>query len=249
MGEAWAHATRRTLIQPSKTRNRRRSDLFLHLVRGAVAAVALAVSTRLDGAASLLVATAGAAGIFMAAFSLAHDATHGALGLGRLTNRIVLGFAGLLMVSSGHAMRVGHAMHHADPLGPRDVEGAPARGSLARAIVFGPVDAWRLRLATFRAARRAERPVILVESLVGLALAACALTSGIRVCTVYALVAIVLQLSIGAWAAWVPHNAPAWLVRAARFVAKGRSVVLLSLAYHDLHHRRPSVPCARLGEV
>src|SRR5688500_16451369 len=92
--------------------------------------------------------------LFLAAFTLAHDLAHGALGLTRRTNRVLLSLAGALMLTSGHAMRVAHLRHHARPLADDDYEGASARGSLGRALLLAPWFAFAVRREAWRRAPR-----------------------------------------------------------------------------------------------
>jgi fatty acid desaturase len=223
------------------------ADIALHAFRLLVAALAMIASFFLSGAVALAVAAAGAVGFFMASFALAHDALHGSLKLSRRVNAVVLSFAGIAMLFSGHAMRRGHLKHHARPLAADDVEGAPARGSFLRALAMGPVDAIRLRIASYHLAPSSERPIIIAESVVSSLVWVLLLALPSRAANVYGVVGALLQLWMGAWAAWVPHNAPSRLIAVARCLARSRSAVLLSLAYHDEHHEKPWVPCAKLG--
>ncbi len=222
-------------------------DLSLHVLRLVGAAALLAVSGAFAGAASVAFAVGGAASLFLASFALAHDALHGALKLPRRVNAVVLSLAGVLMFFSGHAMRRGHLRHHARPLAADDVEGAPARGSFLGSLLRGPVDAMHLRAASWRLAPRSERKVIAVEWVVSAMAWGALLLVPSQAVRIYAVVGAVLQLWMGAWAAWIPHNAPGWLRAAARKLARSRSAALLSLAYHDEHHEAPWIPCARLG--
>jgi len=58
--------------------------------------------------------------------------------------------------------------------------------------------------------------------------------------------ALLLQLTMNAWASHVPHRAPQWLLAIASRFAWTRSPVVLSLVYHLEHHATPRVPCAEL---
>lgn len=210
----------------------RLGQLFLHVLRMVVCAGVLASSPRLAIAVPFAVA------LFFGAFSLAHDATHGALGLPKRANAIVLSLSALVMGISGHAMRRMHLLHHAHPLAERDLEGHGARVSPWRALMLGPSNAFALRVAAFRRAGRRERTVQAVESLAALVL---------LVHPLYAAVALGLQLTMSLWASHIPHHAPAPIVALCKRLAFLRSPVLLSLAYHDVHHRRPGVPCQELS--
>ena len=219
----------------------RYDHLFLHGLRIAACAGVLAAHVPIWTAVPVSVA------LFFAAFSLAHDATHGALGLPKRANAIVLSLSALFMLISGHAMRRMHLLHHARPLSEKDIEGRGANLSAVHALLAGPSNALALRLAAFRGARRDERIVQVVETLAAAALLGIATRSAPL--ALYVAIAIVMQLSMSLWASHIPHNAPAFAVAICKRLAILRSPVLLSLAYHDLHHRRPGVPCQELGRT
>jgi len=219
----------------------RRRELALHAARLA-ASVAILGAAIHDGSVWLAAVASGA--LFLAAFSFMHDLAHGSLGLPRRANELALSFAGLVMLMSGHALRTTHLRHHARPLAADDVEGAPARMPLWRALLVGPAAALALRVSAFRHARSHGRRWQIVETSVGLVIAAALLGSA---SWPYVVVAAVAQMTMGVWAAHVPHNAPPWVVRCARSFACTGSVTALRLAYHELHHERPGVPCQVLG--
>lgn len=206
-----------------------------------IALVVLVVSWRWE------VAVVASAWLFFAAFAFAHDASHGALGLSRRWNTAALSVGALVMLLSGHAMRRMHLRHHARPLSESDLEGVGARRSALGALLGGPANALALRVAAFRGARRAERIIQVLETAAGLAVVAVAVVTRWTPLLTFVLVALSLQLSMGFWASHVAHHVPAWLASLCKRLAFLRSPVLLSLAYHDLHHRRPGIPCEDLA--
>ena len=217
--------------------------LLLHGLR--LGLCALALEARLPTWATVPFAAA----LFFTAFSVAHDATHGSLGLPRRVNTIVLSLSALLMLVSGHAMRRMHLLHHARTLPDADLEGRGARLPAVAALLGGPANALALRLAAFRGARRRERVVQAVETIAGVALVALAVWTRHVPLLVHVTVALALQASMALWASHVPHHTPARVVEACKRLGFLRSPTLLSLAYHDLHHRRPGVPCQDLAIV
>jgi fatty acid desaturase len=218
-------------------------DLAVHLARLAATMLTVAIAAR---APSNLLTLAGAALLFLEAFAFMHDLAHGALLLPRRANEIALALAGGMLLMSGHALRRMHLIHHARTLTADDVEGLPARGSFLRALAGGPRATVALRLHAFRGAGRRGRRWQALETAAGVAAGAAFLASGRVPLVIYALVAIAAQATMSVWAAHVPHNAPAWLTGlAARFAWTG-SPTMLSLAYHELHHARPEVPCRHL---
>lgn len=224
----------------------RHLDIALHLGRLALSGLGLAAGARF-GCMPLVVVASGA--LFLGSFAFMHDVAHGALKLPRRWNEAALAFAGGLMLMSGHALRRMHLRHHARTMADDDLEGRPARGGLLGAIASGPCDALALRREAFRSAGASGKRWQAIETSVNVAALAALIASGIGALRVYALVAILAQLTMSAWASQVPHNAPPWLVRLAERLAIFGSPTMLSLAYHELHHEHPEVPCSRLGSV
>jgi len=217
--------------------------LWLHAARWSISG-SIAVAGALSG--HFVVAAAGSFGLFLSAFALAHDAMHGALGLSRKGHDAVLAFAGLFLLQSGHAMRRMHLRHHARPEAADDVEGRGAVVGPFCGLVLGAAQLVSYRLEAWRAGRARDRRWQLGEHVASIALALALVLSG---AWVYAAVAFALQLSMPVWASWVPHRAPAWVRRAAAKLAFSHSVMMVNLAYHELHHRRPSVPCDALPSM
>jgi fatty acid desaturase len=219
-------------------------DLGLHLARLGAAIVAVALA---DRASSRVGMAAAGALVFLEAFALMHDLAHGALRLPRAVNEVALAAAGTLLLMSGHALRQTHLAHHAHPLGDADVEGRPARGSFGHALATGPAATLELRVHAYRKAGARGRAWQAAETLVDVALASMLLASGHAPLVIYVVVALAAQATMSVWAAHVPHNAPAWLTTLAARLGWTGSPTVLALAYHELHHARPSVPCQRLA--
>lgn len=218
-----------------------RRALVLSVLRIVVAGVALVLAPAPG------VAVLASAWIFFACFALAHDLVHGALGLSRSAGRLALSLASFGMLLGGEAVRRMHLRHHARPLADDDLEGEGARVSFLRALLVGPRNAVALRVEAFRSGDAESRRRQAVEHAVTVLLVAGALASGASWARVHVAVAVVLQLTMALWASHVPHRAPAWLASACARLAFLRSPVLLSLAFHETHHRRPRIPCAELG--
>lgn len=215
------------------------SDLALHAVRIGATLVVFA------WAPGVPMRVACAAALFFALFALAHDLAHGALGLSRRANAWLLSGVSAAMLVSGRAMRRMHLRHHARPLAADDYEGRGARRTLLGALLASPFDAVTLRVAAFRTAPRRERVIQALETAAALAFVGVGPFAPLGV-RIYLGVAVVLEATMGLWAAYVPHHAPAIAAVVARRLAFLRSPTLASLAFHDAHHRRPRVPCHRL---
>ncbi|WP_437729036.1 fatty acid desaturase [Sorangium sp. So ce861] len=222
----------------------RLGDLALHIARISLCAFGVALAARIESA-TLAAAFEGA--LFFASFALMHDVAHGALRLPRKANELALTLSAALMLMSGHALRIMHLRHHARPLAPDDAEGASARLPLSRALLGAPLSALALRVEAFRAAGPSGRRCQLAETALNLASLALLLASRRPALLAVAATATCLQLTMAVWAAHIPHNAPAWMLAAARQLAFTRSPIALSLGYHERHHRIPNLPCSRLA--
>ncbi len=216
--------------------------LTLHVARVALSSsvLVLAPSTPLRAAASVA--------LFFASFSFSHDLVHGALGLPRRLNELAIGAAALPMLISGHAMRLMHLRHHARPLADDDVEGVGARLPLLHAAALGPWNAIELRVGAFRAARGWNgRAWQIGETAAGPLLLGVIARLRPDAMWAHLLTAVAMQVTLAVWASHVPHRAPPAIRRLAARLSVLRSPVLLSLAFHDRHHREPAIPRDQLA--
>src|SRR6266545_3907404 len=192
-----------------------------------------------------LAAHVAAAAVFYAAFALAHDLTHGTLGLSVRARRWALAAAAQLLFVSGQTMRILHLRHHARPGAADDVEGVAIRLGLIGAWIRLPVLFFSMRHAAYQAAKPAARRWLIGETvLTAIVVATSLVWEPLRT---YVVVALALQLSAPLWGGYLPHRAPEWLRSLAGRFAFTRSPTAISLAYHDLHHEHADVPCQNLG--
>jgi fatty acid desaturase len=221
----------------------RHRDLIIHFVRIAGSAGLYAAAMAGD---LLSIAVPAAGATFFAVFFLAHDLVHGSLGLPPRVRRQVRAAAAQLLLISGEVMRLSHLRHHARPFAPDDLEGVAVRLGLTRTMRALPYLFIVLRIAVFGGAGPASRRRQLLEH----ALNAGGLAVGLLVPALrpYVVVALLAQLLVPIWAGYVPHRAPAWLLRCARRLAATGSPLAIGLAYHDLHHDAADIPSGRLGD-
>jgi fatty acid desaturase len=213
--------------------------MLRYLVRLAASLVVLALVPQLAPIAAL--------GVFFALFVIAHDAGHGALGLSRRATDAVLAIAGVGIGTSGHAFRLTHMRHHSHALAADDLEGAAAGMTFWRALLHAPRLAVVLRAMAWRLANRSQRRWQVVEYL-GVAAAAVGAVFGPRQVALYAAVTLALQATAPWWAGHIPHRSSA-LIALARRLGAGGSILLASLAHHDVHHRHPKLPTWRLHDA
>ena len=83
---------------------------------------------------------------FVAVVTVTHDVVHGSLGLSRRQTDWALFAMGAVLLESGHAYRSTHLRHHQVFPGPDDPEGDPARMTLPKAVMWGPLFLPRLWL-------------------------------------------------------------------------------------------------------
>jgi fatty acid desaturase len=195
-----------------------------------------------------LVAVAAAIAVYVGVFTLTHELAHGALGLTRRRNELALALAGVSMATSGHALRLMHLRHHADPLGDGDIEGHSARLPAWRALVAAPALSLRLVRTAWRTATLRDRRWQRAEYAAVAAVAAIALVSGADALQRYLLVGVVAQLLAPFWAGHLPHRTPAWLLALARRLSRAGSMTMRTLVFHDAHHRRPKLPTYALSD-
>lgn len=190
----------------------------------------------------------------LAAFVQIHDTIHSSLGLSKREHQFLLTLSGLLLLKSGHALKVTHFRHHGHCLGENDPEGKPAQWTLLRVLLQGPFHALFLRVEALRIAPRTKR-IQLLEILATLGILCVAvllyLRFGTAVGIVYWVVAAILSAGMPLWAAYLPHRlAPKnplllWTSRLSRFWTP----ILASLAFHHLHHDHPKIPTALLPKA
>jgi beta-carotene hydroxylase len=189
-----------------------------------------------------------AAHTFLTYASVSHDLVHGTLGLSPRANDAMLALVELLGLRSGHAYRASHLFHHRRFPDPEDLEGAPARMSLVRTLLEGPVYLWRLGVSAYRRSGSRERAWIGSELLAVLLLVALALVLWLAGITPIPAVYAGLIVA-GSWLfplvfVYLMHLAEGRNAYFQTRAFRGRVVPALMLhhTYHLEHHLYPMVP-------
>jgi beta-carotene hydroxylase len=193
--------------------------------------------------------------IFVAIVTVTHDVVHGTLGLTPRQTEIALFVFGAFLLESGHAYRITHLRHHRTFPGDDDPEGDPARMSLLRAILYGPLFLPRLWLWAYRQARHqpAQRRWLLAEAAwaISVPVAGILLWSLTAAVLVYAILAI-----IGSWVyplltVYLPHHNYGDTPWTQTGTLRGHIIpaLFLELTYHLEHHLYPAVPSHHLPEL
>jgi len=180
--------------------------------------------------------------------SVSHDLVHGTLRLPARVNDLLLAVVELLGLRSGHAYRATHLFHHRRFPDPEDLEGAPARMSLPRVVLEGPVYLPRLALWAWRHSRRHERAWMAAESAAIAAYLAVAaalwLGGGTPLPALYAALVIPASWAFPFVFVYLMHDAAARSELFQTRAFRGRIVPALMLhhTYHLEHHLYPTVP-------
>jgi len=190
----------------------------------------------------------------LAGFVQMHDSIHNALGLSKRANDFVLTMSALLLLKSGHALRVTHLRHHGQCLGDDDPEGEPAKWTLRQVFTDGPYHIFTLRFASLRIAP-ATRTVQLAETaitfllLIGFTLIY--FFTGSVIPLVYWGGVFVMSCLMPLWASYIPHKlaSKSRTRLAAVKMAALWTPVISSFAFHHLHHVYPKVPTALLPKA
>ncbi len=193
--------------------------------------------------------------IFVAVVTVTHDVVHGSLELSRRQTEWALFVMGAVLLESGHAYRATHLRHHRTFPGADDPEGDPARMSLLKAVMWGPVFLLRLWLWAYARTRpgSVERRWLVAEA----GWAVVAVTAGVCLLRwtpavlVYAVLAIVGSWVYPLLTVHLPHRNYGDTPLTQTHTLRGTIIpaLLLELTYHLEHHLYPEVPSHNLPEL
>lgn len=182
-----------------------------------------------------------------AASVLVHDLIHGSLGLPPRVNDVMLSVASLLLMKSGHGLRVLHFAHQRKCLEADDVEGSVAHASFVSLLVRGPILAERARFEAFREEPR-TRGAQVIETVADVALVVVAVCTGSHATLVYVGAVVLVTVTAPVWGAKIPHMVP-WnhpMVRRLAALTGRMTPAAASVLLHELHHRFPRIPVSLL---
>jgi beta-carotene hydroxylase len=190
--------------------------------------------------------------IFVAVVTVTHDVVHGSLGLSRRQTEWALFALGAVLLESGHAYRATHLRHHSVFPGPDDPEGDPARSSLLKAILWGPLFLPRLWCWAYARSKPGgtQRRWLVAEA--AWALAAPVVGLWLLPSTPAPLVYVALAV-VGSWVyplltVHLPHRHYGDTPLSQTHTLRGRIIpaLFLELTYHLEHHLYPEVPSHNL---
>jgi beta-carotene hydroxylase len=193
--------------------------------------------------------------VFVAVVTVTHDVVHGSLGLSRRQTEWALFAMGAVLLESGHAYRLTHLRHHHVFPGPDDPEGDPARLSLLKAVLWGPLFLPRLWYWSYVRSKPGGtmRRWLVCEAAWALAVATSGLWLLPRTPAVFVYVALAI---VGSWVyplltVHLPHRDYGDTPLSQTHTLRGRIVpaLFLELTYHLEHHLYPEVPSHNLPEL
>ena len=193
--------------------------------------------------------------VFVAVVTVTHDVVHGSLGLSRRQTEWALFAMGAVLLESGHAYRLTHLRHHHVFPGPDDPEGDPARLSLLKAILWGPLFLPRLWYWSYVRSKAGGtmRRWLVAEAAWALAVATAGfwLLPRTPAVLVYAALAIVGSWVYPMLTVHLPHRGYGDTPLSQTHTLRGRIVpaLFLELTYHLEHHLYPEVPSHNLPEL
>ncbi|SIO62414.1 beta-carotene hydroxylase [Singulisphaera sp. GP187] len=193
--------------------------------------------------------------VFVAVVTVTHDVVHGSLGLSRNQTEWALFAMGAVLLESGHAYRATHLRHHRVFPGPDDPEGDPARWSLVKVVLWGPLFLPRLWYWSYGRGKPggALRRWLVAEA----AWAFAAPTAGLWLLPKTPAVLVYSTLAIvGSWVyplltVHLPHRGYGDTPLSQTHTLRGRILpaLFLELTYHLEHHLYPEVPSHNLSEL
>ena len=190
--------------------------------------------------------------VFVSVVTVTHDVVHGSLGLSQRQTDWALFALGAVLLESGHAYRATHLRHHRVFPGPDDPEGDPARMSLLKTILWGPMFLPRLWLWSYARSRPggAMRRWLVVEAVWALAVPIAGLWLLPRSPAVLVFSALAI---VGSWVyplltVHLPHRDYGDTPLSQTHTLRGRIIpaLFLELTYHLEHHLYPEVPSHNL---
>ena len=187
---------------------------------------------------------------FLTGLRVVHNAYHGALGIPKWSDNVVIGVLSVLMGWPLHAVKVNHLRHHAHCMEPEDLEALSARMRGWQAIAVGPLFPPMLLVAGLWHGKRRERLWILGESLAVAALITAALTMPVDWLRYHVAAMLLGEALTAFFAVWtVHHDCPSDGVFARTQDSWVKNALTWHMFLHLEHHLFPAVPTCNLKEL
>ncbi len=192
---------------------------------------------------------------FASSFRQAHDGFHCSLGLGKKATDFLLCLSSGLIISSNHAIRQTHLLHHYKTLDKVDIEAKFYNQAWWQAVIGGISFKIALHKEGYKLANPYERIYILVDFsliIIMLALAIYGAIIGYNLLLLHVFIMFLLNTFVGLMAGWCVHhgcgNADNELIaRTER--NKLINAITFNQLFHMEHHLFPSVPSNHLPQL
>lgn len=189
--------------------------------------------------------------VFMIGVRLNHGAIHGTLGLSSAGHDILIAAISVVLGGATHVLAHTHRIHHRCCLADDDLEGRAASYGFWQALWRSPLYPLRIHVAALRDGGRVLRCWIVCE-LSAVVLVQAAIwwwldVHALKVASLTLFVANGLVPMIGIWAVHRGCHGTAHMARTSR--SRALNSLVVSMFFHDEHHRYPMVPTRRLAEL
>lgn len=186
---------------------------------------------------------------FLTALRHVHNAFHYALGLSKKKTDGLLYLYSMLMFSSINAVKYNHLRHHKYCLEDGDAEGACARMSGLKAILYGPYFIVNHHTTALRSGKKAIRRSVRTDLMLMVLFAAVAFLTQSEVLIYHIVVMIAGEFLSGFFAVWTVHHDCDEYMFARTLNNRWKSFLTYNMFYHLEHHLFAAVPTIKLPEL
>lgn len=193
---------------------------------------------------------------FTSSFRQAHDAYHRTLGVNKKVANGILYVLSTLLLTSTHAVRETHLLHHRDPLSADDIETRYFKVTWYQAIIGGFSHWWSLQtqglaLASTNNQTKIKKDFILMLCMLSISIFV-TLYGNTLLLFAHVMVVSLANLLVGFVAGWVVHRGcdnsnKAMTARTERNWLINR--LTFNMWYHQEHHLFPAVPANNLPKL
>ena len=189
--------------------------------------------------------------VFMIGVRLNHGAIHGSLGLSKRADDVLIAVIAVILGGATHVLAHTHRIHHRHCLADDDLEGRAAAYGFWQALWRSPIYPLRIHAAALRDGSFALRCWIVGElavvALVQLTVWVLLDVHALRVASLTLFAANAVVPMVGIWAVHRGCHGTGHVARTSR--SRALEVLVVSMFFHEEHHRYPSVPTRRLREL
>jgi fatty acid desaturase len=183
---------------------------------------------------------------FLTALRLVHNGYHYTLGISKIMTRLTLLANSVLMITSLHAVKFNHLMHHKHCMDEEDVEGKCARMPAWKALLYGPVFIFENHWTALKFETWINKMIILVELAFVALFISLVFLFNITFLKYHVIVMILGEFCTGFFAVWTVHHDCDEEVYARTARGPWKNFFTYNMFYHMEHHLFPAVPTIKL---